>query len=727
MNQSTSPPLFSLDIGTRTVVGLAAVQSPKGLQIKAVEIMEHQTRSMLDGQIHDVPLVAGLLRELRAKLEKKVGPLRKVAVAAAGRALKTFRGRAVRPLQGNALDAAGVKGLELEALEAAQKQLLSEPNQRGWYHCVGYSVVGYWLDGAPIGNLEGQAGLEASVEVIGTFLPRVVVDSLQAALEAAGMEMHALTLEPIAAIHALIPASMRRLNLVLVDVGAGTSDIAVTAEGTVVAYGMVPCAGDEITEALADRWLLDFDTAEKVKRQLDRPAVSFVDVLGHRREISSREILESIVEAVDHLAALIAREILSLNGRPPQAVLLIGGGSLTPGLPDALARRLDLPADRVAVRSVSEVKGFAKIPTKLRGPDGVTPLGIALAALEHPVHTAVLTVSGRTIRLFDFRPLSIGDALLHAGLDIRSLFGRPGAALTVTVNGQRRIIPGTPGTGPHILRNGEPADLDSPVAHGDVVEVTPGQTGSDARCKVGDLLPETEGFPVRLNGEEVAVPPRIWMNGLPVGPETPVTDRAVIQAYVPEVLSEVLAVLGRETAWDTAEIHFRWNGREVVHRRPRFRVLRNGRPAGPDDVVARGDRIEIVEMPEPVIGEWLDAARPELPPSRPAITVEVNGRPVHLEAGGETLLVRNGQIAGPDAPLRAGDEWETAAPAGPADWIVSDLFRVVDIEALRGPEDRLFHVEVNGEPAEFTRPLRTGDRVRLYWTGGPADPGAEKS
>ena len=80
--------------------------------------------------------------------------------------------------------------------------------------------------------------------------------------------MEALTLEPIAAINVLIPPSMRRLNVALVDIGAGTSDIAITDSGTVIAYGMVPIAGDEVTEAISDQYLLDFPMAEKAKREL---------------------------------------------------------------------------------------------------------------------------------------------------------------------------------------------------------------------------------------------------------------------------------------------------------------------------------------------------------------------------------------------------------------------------------------------------------------------------
>ena len=58
------------------------------------------------------------------------------------------------------------------------------------------------------------------------------------------------------------------LNLALIDVGAGTSDICITNDGSIVAYGMIPSAGDGLTEVIAKHCLVDFDGAETIKRQL---------------------------------------------------------------------------------------------------------------------------------------------------------------------------------------------------------------------------------------------------------------------------------------------------------------------------------------------------------------------------------------------------------------------------------------------------------------------------
>ena len=79
--------VFALDIGTRSVIGIVAEQREGILHIMATERMEHKTRAMLDGQIHDVPQVAAIIREVKRRLTARTGPLHSAAVAAAGRAL----------------------------------------------------------------------------------------------------------------------------------------------------------------------------------------------------------------------------------------------------------------------------------------------------------------------------------------------------------------------------------------------------------------------------------------------------------------------------------------------------------------------------------------------------------------------------------------------------------------------------------------------------------------
>ena len=86
--------LFALDIGTHSVVGIILEEtSDESYYVSDVLTKEHSERAMLDGQIHDVLAVSKIISEIKVELEKKHGPLKKVNVAAAGRALKTERAK----------------------------------------------------------------------------------------------------------------------------------------------------------------------------------------------------------------------------------------------------------------------------------------------------------------------------------------------------------------------------------------------------------------------------------------------------------------------------------------------------------------------------------------------------------------------------------------------------------------------------------------------------------
>ena len=116
--------LFALDIGTRSVIGLVGENKDGSIELLATERREHHTRAMLDGQIHDVPEVASVLAEVKKSLETKHGPLRRVSVAAAGRALCTIRSCGELDVSSRGILAASdERTLELTAIQAAQQQL----------------------------------------------------------------------------------------------------------------------------------------------------------------------------------------------------------------------------------------------------------------------------------------------------------------------------------------------------------------------------------------------------------------------------------------------------------------------------------------------------------------------------------------------------------------------------------------------------------------------------
>lgn len=712
--------IFSLDIGTRSVVGLIVEANGEKYQVLDCAIREHDERSMLDGQIHDIVAVAKVIQQIKEELEQKYGKLQQVAVAAAGRSLRTRRVRIDMPLSRHAfITREDVVTLEFAAVQEAQTQLAKELNEQDVtrYYCVGYSVVNYHLDGELIGSLIDQRGDTASTDVIATFLPRVVVDSLIAALKRCDLEMQALTLEPIAAINVLIPVTMRRLNIALVDIGAGTSDVALTEEGAITAYGMVPVAGDEITDALMNAFLLDFPMAEEVKRVLTtHEYVTFTDILGLEQTLSAAEVTAAIDQDIQQLAEKIAFKIIELNGKAPQAVMLIGGGSLTPGLTAKVAQVLQIPAARVAVRGGDAIKQFVGDHPLLSGPEFVTPVGIAVAARRHPLRYVTVTVNDNPIRIFDLRKMTLGDALIGAGLDIRRLYGRPGLAMTITINGRIKMIPGGHGTPPVIEKNGEAAGLDSPIVDGDSIVIIAGTHGEDAHAEVKDLLDRLDTLELLCNDRPLSLGPIILVNGEPQPQDAALADRAEVEIRLPRTIEEVLRSAELTVSGDeepASYLQFSVNGHSYSIPSRIEVVELNGKPAALSDYVRQGDELvyRTSEISSPTIrdviplDEWVQET----------ITVQFNGERVVMPVA-QVAITMDGRAVNPTDPVTDGaviivKSSPSAAP------VFSDVFRFVEVSLEKPDRESIsgFVMLVNGELATFQTELKSGDKLELFW------------
>lgn len=702
--------LFALDIGTRSVVGLVGRNENGTIKLLASDREEHHTRAMLDGQIHDVQEVAGVLASVKARLEAEIGPLSKVAVAAAGRALCTLRAAAeLETASRGTLTPEDERSLELTAIQTAQAELATSgtvPDPADYY-CVGYSVVSFSLDNSRIKSLVGQRGKRAGIEVIATFLPRQVIDSLQSAIQSVGLEMATLTLEPIAAINVLIPTTMRHLNLVLVDVGAGTSDVAITRDGSVIAYGMVPFAGDEITEAISQQFLLDFNVAETIKRQLGgkNKKLTFTDVLGMEHKLPAKTIIDATTAKVAELGQAIATEILSLNTAAPQAVLLVGGGALTPFLPEALAQALDIPPARVAIRRPDSLEGITGIPAELCTPDAVTPLGILKLAGGRALNFINITVNRRPIRLFNLSRLTVADALLAAGIDIRALRGRPGMGLTITVNGETRFIAGSHGTPGQILLGSQPVQLNTALNDQDVLEVTLGADGTSP----APLLKEVTDIPapvsITVNGKSYTLEPQVTINGQPAAADTVLHDRDQINSRNGLTLALALQKSGFKP--EPVEHIYQVNGAARSFKVwPQYTI--NNQPASLDSLLASGDAIELLKLPPPTLGELLgiDSGETSAP-----ITVLFNGTSCPIPIRRHSILVdgRPADLSQP-ASLHSTIELVTVADYQP---LISDVLLAADFNPRSLPAASKITLLLNGQPTEYTAFVKNGDSVDL--------------
>lgn len=714
MKDNVTTPIFSLDIGTRSIVGLLLQQSDNDMyEILDIEILEHDERSMLDGQIHNVLSVAETIIKIKDKLEARHGTLKKVCVAAAGRSLKTKRAKVDLPLSGQVLvNRDDILHLELSAVQQAQFELAQEfDEQKSFnYFCVGYSVLDYRLDGERIGSLVDQTGTTATVEVIATFLPKVVVESLIAALSRADLELEALTLEPIAAINVLIPQSMRRLNVALVDIGAGTSDIAITDEGTIVAYGMVPVAGDEVTEALSDHYLLDFPDAEVVKRQLsEQDVVTITDILGFETEYKKEDMVTAIESTINELATAITTEIIELNQKPPKAVMLVGGGSMTPNLGKLLAEKLQLPENRVAIRGIDAIKTLKPTDKVEAGPELVTPIGIAIASKESPIEYISITVNDMPVRLFDIKQLTVGDGLLAAGIELSKLYGKPGLALMLKVNGRLISIPGEHGTPPVLTKNGEQVTLQSPLYANDSIFVEKGQNGTDATATILDLI-DSPTMTIHVNKKQLDVPALVYINNKPVSLETTVAERDEVVVKFPETIEEVFdLVMPEESKESYSNFTVSVNHESILLPSQQSILLKNDKKADLTTTIEPGDSITIEKQSDsiPTMEDVFEAL--SIQPNS-SISVFFNESLITITKP-KYQLKRNEVVLREIDPIYKHDELHLETLEDES-FIFQDVFRHVDFTIDVNLNKRLIILR-NGKESTFTEPITTGDKLEV--------------
>ncbi len=502
--------IFALDIGTRSIIGIVGRVEDGRLRVLAIEKEDHTQRAMLDGQIEDIDRVAAVARTVIDRLEKRLKmKLAHVCVAAAGRALKSEHAHFALDLPSiQQITEETIGQLEAGAVSKAEEEIMAQPDQQSArFYMVGYTAAQYLLDGYPMLTLKGHSGKRLEVEVVATFLPREVVESLYAVVEVLGLDVASLTLEPIASLNAAIPTDIRLLNLVLVDIGAGTSDIAICQDGSVVGYTMATVAGDEITELLMRSLLVDFQTGERLKMEMkEGKTAHYTDILGLEHVMDADKLRDLVQPSIQTLAKEIVQRIMAINGKVPSAVFLAGGGSKLEGLQQAVSEQLEIDPARVAIAGNHFQRNAFSDEFELEDPEYATPLGIAISAGLGLINDSyVVDLNGEPAKLFRSGTLTLRDILLMNGYHYKDLIGRTGANLSATLNGKQLFFRGAPPVQAELLLNGESAEF-SDVAHaGDSIRFTPAQSGEDARRTLGQLLGEDFAGQVIVNGALAAL------------------------------------------------------------------------------------------------------------------------------------------------------------------------------------------------------------------------------
>jgi len=691
--------VFGLDIGTRSIVGTVGYKRDDGHFVVVAQCgKEHETRAMLDGQIHDIAKVGKTIRDVKERLEAKLTKrLEKVCIAAAGRVLKTIQTHTDMEFgTDKIITEEDIYALNSKAIEEAYKHFMKENESDMRFYCVGSSVVRYYMNDYSITNLEDHKARKIGVDMIATFLPDDVVDGLYKAVESAGLSVASLTLEPIAAIELAIPEKFRLLNIALVDVGAGTSDISITKEGTITAFGMIPVAGDSLTETIAQHCMVEFNVAEMIKRETsEKESVTYEDILGLPQQISAKEVEELLYPSVKKMTDDVAEKILELNGgKSVGAVFVVGGGGKIPGYTKALAERLGIAPERVAIRGKEVMQTIVFEDTELEQNSLlVTPIGICLDFYKENHNFIFVSFNDTSVKMYNNDKLTIMDVAVSADYPSGDLFPKSGKQLSFTVNGKPRFVRGYMGEGAVIALNGEPANLYTQVKENDIIRVLESTAGEPGRMKLEKLPEYKSTFNVFVNGQKVSLPKFPSVNGNIVTSSYDIQegDDIVFLDYVTvdyirttmdiDVAQDVVCMVNNKEADKDTKVYENF---EVV-----FKLLEKPQEDWLDDEEESYDAVmEAPVQPTPAKEEVTDASKeeaveeiPPVPTEPVTIYVMVNGAPV--------------------------------AMSGKPKYVFVDVFNFIEFD-LSKPQGAII-TTVNGHDANYMEELHDKDIIEIYW------------
>lgn len=714
-NTSEQPLVFGLDIGTRNVIGTVGYRTEDNEFIVVAQyIAEHETRAMLDGQIHDIGRVGRTINKVKEALEEQIGqPLTEVCIAAAGRVLKTVTTDVAYDFpEETVVTGEDVHTLDLLGIEKAQ-DILKEMNDTKYkFYCVGYSVVRYYLNEEPMSNLESHKANRISENIIVTFLPEDVVDGLYAAVGIAGLSVANMTLEPIAAINVAIPENFRLLNIALVDIGAGTSDISVTRDGSIIAYGMIPLAGDEITELIVQHYLVDFKTAEYIKLSSGAgDKITYKDIMLIEHTIPAKEVWELIEPTVDKMTTEVAGKIKELNGdKSVSATFVVGGGGKIHGYTEMLAEKLGLVKERVALRGEEVLQEVTFLQAEIKkDPLLVTPIGICLNYYDQRNNFIMVRFNGERIKLYDNNKLTIVDAALQAGFPNEELFPKRGEGLQFTVNGTTRIVRGEAGESAVVYMNDKPASISTRLEPNSEIVITPSTQGAPAACTLEQLEEySSSDMTFIVNGRIVRCPKFLEVNGSLEMPSYEICAGDRIEARNFYTVGQLAEFMDVELDMD-------------------HDIVVNNRTATLDTLIYENFTIDWTVLSfgvAAVIPEQLPAADmeiPEIEETAPEALEEETDETVQREqtaAEGDTGTVE----ALPEElkPPVTGNEivilinGQPVHLKGKSSYIFVDIFDFYEFD-LKASAGRAVITKLNGSNAQFSALLADGDEIELGW------------
>jgi len=342
--------IVGLDIGTQNIRAIQAKLAADTGILSVIGASEVPAQGLRRGVIADIEEAVSCISVALEKVERMTGvPVTSACVSIGGNHVSSQQSHGVI-----AVSRADGEISESDVVRVVDaSQAISIPQNREVLHVFPKTFI---LDGqSGIKDPLGMSGIRLEVDSIIVQAGLPYVRNLSRAILQAGLEIDDLVLAPCAAAEAVLSKRQKELGVVLVDLGAGTTSLAVYEEGDLLHTAVIPIGSSHITNDIAIGLRCSIETAEKVKLlfgHADPKAVGKDEDIDlskldpSEEELTSRAYVVEIIEArLEEIFEYINKELKKINrdGKLPAGIVLTGGGSKLPGVVEFAKKHLRLP------------------------------------------------------------------------------------------------------------------------------------------------------------------------------------------------------------------------------------------------------------------------------------------------------------------------------------------------------------------------------------------------
>ncbi|MBR4026690.1 MAG: cell division protein FtsA, partial [Lachnospiraceae bacterium] len=503
-------------------------------------------------------------------------------------------------------------------------------------------------------------------------------------------------------------------------------DISVTKDGSIIAYGMIPHAGDELTELIVQNYLVDFNTAEKMKLESTiNEEITYEDIMCLSNTIPAKDVWDLLHPTVENITKEIAEKIRELNGgKSVSACFVVGGGGKVHGFTESLAQHLGLIKERVALRGEEVLRQVSFIVDDVKkDPLLVTPIGICLNYYEQKNNFIMVRFNGERLKLYDNNHLTIVDAALAAEFPNEQIFPKRGKPINFMVNGVARIIRGEAGEAAVVTMNGEPANINTPLEPNCEIIIKPSTCGEDAMYLIS-MLEEYNQSTVTfiVNGKLITCPKFVTVNGKLAHGSYAIQENDQIETrsfYTVRQLAEfmdveidtdyAIRVNNREADFDTLvyeNFSIEWTVVSyATAKEDRRKVQKENTIHDEGNALQKTSWKDMHDdMDEQEVQEASSYQKNNHLTKRPESVIVTE----HISANAKQMSDKEG------TKMVVYVNKEPVALTGKDAYIFVDVFDYITFD-LNAGKGRAIVTLINGRTAQFTEPLSHGDKIELYW------------